>query len=160
MNETPFFTVIMPTYGRGRHITPTLESVLAQSFGDFELIVVGDGCTDETEQAVRMFADDRVRWLNLPENTGSQSSPNNEGIRAPRGHWIAYIGHDDIWAPDHLDRMVNTITSTEGLDFVASGCIFTDPGEVTTITSRGCSTRPTLPTNTSFLRHRLHIGAM
>jgi glycosyltransferase involved in cell wall biosynthesis len=127
MNETPFFSVVMPTYGRGRHITPTVESVLAQSFGDFELIVVGDGCTDETEQAVRMFPDDRVKWLNLPENTGSQSSPNNEGIRASRGHWIAYIGHDDIWAPDHLDRMVNTITSAEGLDFVASGCIFYGP---------------------------------
>ena len=129
MDQAPFFSVVIATYGRGRHIAPTIKSVLAQSFGDFELIVVGDGCTDETEQTVSAFADtdDRVKWLNLPENTGSQSAPNNEGIRASRGQWIAYLGHDDIWSPDHLDRIFHTINATEGLDFVASGCIFYGP---------------------------------
>lgn len=123
----PFFSVVLPTYGRGRHIKPSIESVLAQSFGDLELIVVGDGCNDDTEEAVRSYSSERIKWLNLASNSGSQSAPNNEGIRASRGHWVAYIGHDDIWAPDHLERISHTIASRDGLDFVIAGCIFHGP---------------------------------
>ena len=127
VNESPFFSVILPTYARGRHITPSVELVLAQTFGNFELIVVGDGCTDETESIVRSFPTERVSWRNLPRNSGSQSSPNNEGIVASRGSWIAYIGHDDIWAPHHLERIHRTLSATEALDFVVSGCVFYGP---------------------------------
>src|SRR5215213_8100974 len=102
MARNPLFTVVLATYGRGVHIKPTIESVLDQSFPDFELIVAGDGCADQTESVVRSFADDRLKWCNLPHNTGSQSFPNNEGILHARGNWICYLGHDDIWAPDHL----------------------------------------------------------
>jgi|HubBroStandDraft_2_1064218.scaffolds.fasta_scaffold128244_2 glycosyltransferase involved in cell wall biosynthesis len=117
----------MPTYGRGRHIGPSVESVLAQTYGDLELIVVGDGCADDTETVVRSFPDGRVSWRNLPHNTGGQSLPNNEGIGASRGRWIAYIGHDDIWAPNHLERIAGTIASDETVDFVISGCVFYGP---------------------------------
>ena len=127
MSENPFFSIVLPTYGRGRHIRPSVESVLAQTYGDLELIVVGDGCADETETVVRSFPAERLSWLNLPHNSGGQSLPNNEGIRASRGRWIAYIGHDDIWAPNHLDRIAGTIASDETLDFVISGCVFHGP---------------------------------
>jgi glycosyltransferase involved in cell wall biosynthesis len=127
MIENPFLSIVLPTYGRGRHIKPTIESVLGQSFGDFELIVVGDGCVDDTETAVRSFPPEQITWLNLPYNTGSQSFPNNEGICSSRGRWIAYIGHDDVWAPNHLERIFRTAASTEMLDFVISGCVFYGP---------------------------------
>lgn len=127
MNNNPFFSVVLPTYGRGRHIKPSIESVLGQSFRDFELIVVGDGCVDDTETVVRSFPAEQITWLNLPHNSGSQSFPNNEGIRSSRGRWIAYIGHDDIWAPSHLDQIFRTIGSTEMVDFVVSGCVFYGP---------------------------------
>ncbi|HWX83735.1 MAG TPA: glycosyltransferase family A protein [Xanthobacteraceae bacterium] len=127
MSGNPFFSVVLPTYGRGRHIRPSVESVLAQTYGDLELIVVGDGCADETEAVVRSFPAERVHWRNLPHNTGSQSFPNNEGIGAARGRWIAYIGHDDIWAPNHLERIAGTIASDATLDFVISGCVFHGP---------------------------------
>jgi glycosyltransferase involved in cell wall biosynthesis len=119
--------VILATYGRGRHIGPTIESVLAQSCEDFELIVVGDGCADETERMVSWYASPRVKWLNLPENTGSQSAPNNEGIRNSRGSFIAYIGHDDVWAPNHLSSIAATLSSDPGADVVVGGCIFHGP---------------------------------
>jgi glycosyltransferase involved in cell wall biosynthesis len=125
--ENPYFSIILPTYGRGHHIKPTIESVLDQSYRDFELIVVGDGCLDDTETAVRSFPHEQITWLNLPDNSGSQSVPNNEGIRLSRGRWIAYIGHDDIWAPEHLERIFRTIASSETLDFVVSGCVFYGP---------------------------------
>jgi len=127
MSESPTFSVVLPTFGRGRDIAPTIGSVLRQSFGDFELIVVGDGCADETEDTVRSFAESRIAWRNLPRNTGSQSFPNNDGVRSSRGHWIAYVGHDDIWAPDHLARMIQTIVASERVDAVVSGCVYHGP---------------------------------
>lgn len=127
MNDAPFFSVVLPTYGRGRHIRPSIESVLGQSFGDFELIVVGDGCADETASVVRSFAAERIKWRNLPHNSGSQSAPNNEGVRESRGQWIAYIGHDDIWSPGHLKRIFQTIAQQKLADFVVSGCVFHGP---------------------------------
>jgi hypothetical protein len=117
----------MATFGRGRHVKPTIESVLGQTLTDFELIVVGDGCRDETEVVVRSFANEKISWSNLPQNTGSQSFPNNEGIRRARGAWICYIGHDDIWAPDHLSSLDEAISSAAGADFAVSGCVYHGP---------------------------------
>ena len=73
MSSTPLFSIVLSTYGRGRHIGPTIESVLAQSLEDYELLVVGDGCSDETESMVGSFLSPRIRWLNLPHNTGTRS---------------------------------------------------------------------------------------
>jgi len=129
MPEPPFFSIVTATYGRGRHIIPTIQSVLRQTFENFELIVVGDGCKDETESVVRSFSDRRISWHNLPQNMGSQSFPNNEGIRAARGEWIAYIGHDDIWTGDHLSMIHATSLRDGDVDFVVSGCVYhTPPG--------------------------------
>src|SRR4051794_7667215 len=127
MSHSPTFSVVMATFGRGRHIKPSIESVLGQTVSDFELIVVGDGCTDETEATVRSFAHENIQWSNLPQNTGSQSYPNNEAIRRARGDWICYIGHDDIWAPDHLQSFAEAISSTNDTDFVVSGCVYHGP---------------------------------
>jgi glycosyltransferase involved in cell wall biosynthesis len=83
--------------------------VLRQSFTDFELLVVGDGCTDDSEQVVTAITDPRLRWINLPVNDGHQSAPNNEGLLQARGSIIAYLGHDDLWLPHHLEVMVAAI---------------------------------------------------
>jgi glycosyltransferase involved in cell wall biosynthesis len=84
----------------------SIGSVLRQTFADYELLVVGDCCTDESEAVVTAIADPRVRWINLPENSGHQSAPNNEGLRQARGEIIAYLGHDDLWLPHHLETHV------------------------------------------------------
>ena len=101
--------------------------VLRQSYADFELIVVGDGCKDETAEVVGRYTSRGVRWHNLDSNCGSRSAPNNFGIAQATGDWIAYVGHDDIWAPDHLERLRNLITSADDLDFAVSGCIYYGP---------------------------------
>lgn len=117
----------MATYNRGRHILPSIESVLRQRFADFELIVVGDGCSDETENAVRSAGDERVAWTNLSVRSGSQSGPNNEGVRRGRGRLIAYLGHDDVWASDHLSSLLAVFQSDAAVDVAVSGCIFHMP---------------------------------
>ena len=122
-DEAPVFSVIMATWGRGRHILPSIRSVLQQSVPGFELIVVGDACSDETEDVVRGLGDPRVRWLNLADRCGSQSAPNNAGIAAAKGGFIAYLGHDDIWEPNHLAELAQVFARPEAPDFAVSGLI-------------------------------------
>lgn len=125
----PKFSVVIATYHRGKHIVPTLESVLAQSFEDYEVLVIGDGCTDDTQEVLRPYIGERVRWHNLDTRCGSQSFPNNHGISLARGTYIAYLGHDDIWMPDHLENLSRVFDKASGPDFAVSGCIYhTPPG--------------------------------
>ena len=121
------FSVIMATYNRGRHILPSIQSVLSQTCRDFELLVVGDCCTDDTADVVRALASPQIRWLNLPERGGSQAFPNNAGIEMSCGRYIAYLGHDDIWAPDHLQALADLFGHSPQPDFVVSGAIFHGP---------------------------------
>ena len=106
---TPRVTVIIPTYNWATVLPYSIGSVLGQTFTDFELLVVGDGCTDESERVVGAIGDPRLSWINLPTNSGHQSAPNNEGLRQARGELIAYLGHDDLWLPHHLQLLVESI---------------------------------------------------
>lgn len=105
----PRVTVIIPTYNWSSVLPYSIGGALRQTFTDFELLVVGDGCTDDSEAVVAAIADGRVRWINLPANSGHQSGPNNEGLRQARGEIIAYLGHDDLWLPHHLARLVGAL---------------------------------------------------
>ena len=102
-------TVIIATYNWSTVLPWSIASVLGQTFSDFELLVVGDGCTDDSELVVSRIADPRVRWISLPARCGHQSGPNNEGIRQARGDVIAYLGHDDLWLPHHLEVAVGAL---------------------------------------------------
>jgi len=96
----------------------------------------------------------------LPQNTGSQSFPNNQGVHASWGSWIAYIGHDDIWAPDNLESMARMIAADDKLDFVVGGCAYHGPEGSERAASPDCSPRRTRRSSTSFRRHRSRTGAM
>ncbi len=76
---------------------------------DFELLVIGDGCSDDSAEVVASFKDARIRWENLPKNTGSQSAPNNRGLELAAAPHVAYLGHDDVWYPEHLDVLLKNI---------------------------------------------------
>jgi len=77
---SPRVTVIVATYNWSTVLPYAIASVLDQTMRDFELLVVGDGCTDDSEQVVAGIRDPRVRWINLPANTGHQFGPNNRGL--------------------------------------------------------------------------------
>ena len=108
-SAVPRVTIIMATWNWSEVLPYSIGSVLLQTFRDFELLVVGDGCTDDSESVVATVGDSRVRWINLPTNSGHQSAPNNEGLRQARGELIAYLGHDDLWLPHHLACLVQAI---------------------------------------------------
>jgi glycosyltransferase involved in cell wall biosynthesis len=105
-SATPTVSIITATYRSPRTLRLTLESLRAQDFEDFEVWVIGDACQDQTAEAVAEIDDPRFHWFNRTENSGSQGAPNNEGLQRARGKYIAYLGHDDLWFPWHLSKMI------------------------------------------------------
>lgn len=126
MSGAPLVTVITATYNRSAALACALQSLLGQSLTDFEAWVIGDACTDDSEAVVEGLRDPRLHWLNLAHNSGSQSSPNNEGLRRARGQYIAYLGHDDLWLPAHLAEAVACAEAT-GADLVHTLCALVGP---------------------------------
>jgi glycosyltransferase involved in cell wall biosynthesis len=125
-DAAPLVSVIIATYNYSNVLHCAIQSVLGQTFHDFELLVIGDGCTDESEAVTASFGDPRIRWHNLPTNSGYQAAPNNAGIEMARGRYVAYLGHDDLWMPNHLDRLVQEIQQT-GADVVYSLAVMIAP---------------------------------
>jgi glycosyltransferase involved in cell wall biosynthesis len=110
-------SVVIATYNRSNVLRLAIETVRWQTLRDWELWVIGDACTDDTETVVASFEDPRIRFVNLAENVGEQSGPNNEGVRRSRGRYIAFLNHDDLWLPDHLARCMEDIEAS-GADLV------------------------------------------
>jgi glycosyltransferase involved in cell wall biosynthesis len=104
--RAPRVSVVIATYDWSEALRLSLRSALGQTVRELEVIVVGDGCTDDSEQVVREARDRRARWIGLPENSGGQSVPNNAGVAAARAPWVAYLGHDDLWHPRHVERLL------------------------------------------------------
>jgi len=104
MNNTqPKVSVVIPTYNAARYIAEAIESVLAQSYHDYEIIVVDDGSTDNTKEVLRPYMD-RIRYF-YKEN-GGVSSARNRGIQEARGEYIAFLDADDLWLPEKLKLQI------------------------------------------------------
>jgi glycosyltransferase involved in cell wall biosynthesis len=129
----PRVSIVTATYHRSAVLALALDTVRRQTLADWELIVVGDACTDDTEAVVTGLADDRVRWVNLHRNCGEQSGPNNHGVALAEGELIAFLNHDDLWFADHLERCVATLDAT-GADLAfAFGASLEPDGRVTAV---------------------------
>jgi glycosyltransferase involved in cell wall biosynthesis len=99
----PLVSVIIPTYNRAGLVRQALASVKAQTYRDFEIVVVDDGGTDDTYEV--LSADRELRVLRLPSRRGV-SAARNTGISAARGEWLAFLDSDDLWLPDKLARQI------------------------------------------------------
>jgi glycosyltransferase involved in cell wall biosynthesis len=126
ISQAPLVTVIIQAYNRSNILGYVIRTVLAQTESDWELLVIGDGCTDDTADVVATFSDPRIRFCNLEPRVGDQSGPNNEGIRQARGRYIAFLNHDDFWFSDHLAQAVKVIESV-GADLVFTLQLEADP---------------------------------
>ena len=100
----PRVSVIIPTYNRASLVQEAVASVLAQTYRDFELLVVDDGSTDGTLEALASFAGE-IRVLSLPVRRGV-SGARNAGIAAAQGEWLAFLDADDLWLPEKLARQM------------------------------------------------------
>lgn len=104
MARTPCVSVIIPTFNRAAYLDAALQSVLDQTFDDFEIIVIDDGSTDATRDVVARYRG-RIRYLFL-RRRGLAGATRNRGIRAARGAYIAFLDSDDLWTPTKLARQV------------------------------------------------------
>jgi glycosyltransferase involved in cell wall biosynthesis len=109
----PRVSIITATFNRSDVLRCAIQSVLAQTYQDWEQVIIGDACTDNTAEVVASFTDPRLRFVNRETNFGEQSEPSNDGFRLATGSLIAYLNHDDLWFPDHLERLVQFIDETK-----------------------------------------------
>jgi glycosyltransferase involved in cell wall biosynthesis len=116
---TPTVSVVVATYNRANVLRFSIEAAMRSSASDWEMIVVGDACTDHTADIVASFDDPRISFVNLPVNAGEQSIPNNEGVRRARGRYVAFLNHDDLWTSDHLQVAIKAI-EREAADLVST----------------------------------------
>lgn len=119
-------SAIILTHNRSHLLPQAIKSVLSQTFGDFELIVVDDASEDKTAEVVQSFRDPRVRYLCNPTNMGEGRS-RNVGLRAARGDYIGFLDDDDEWLPRKLERQLALFdTGSEETGAVYTGTIDVD----------------------------------
>lgn len=99
-------SIIMPSYNTAKFISETIESVLAQTYSNWELIIVDDCSTDDTDAVVCPYlADDRIRYIKNEKNSGAAVS-RNRALREAKGKWIAFLDSDDLWLPVKLEKQI------------------------------------------------------
>src|SRR5262245_1919419 len=103
--STPTVSVVIPVYARAAFVGAAVDSVLAQTFPSFEIVVVDDGSTDRSREIIRAYRDPRVRLICHPHNRGIPAA-RNTGIDAARGDYVAFLDSDDIAYPNRLARQV------------------------------------------------------
>jgi len=125
--KVPKVSVIIPTYNRAHLVGRAIRSVLNQTYQDFEIIVVDDHSTDNTEEVVKSFNDPRIRYIRHEKNRGG-SAARNTGIRAARGEYIAFLDDDDYWLPTKVEKQISLFEQAPAdVGMVYSGFALVNP---------------------------------
>jgi len=133
MNQSPTFSIILPTYNRAHLLHRAIQSVINQTYGNFELIIVDDGSTDCTSEVVKTFNDQRIIYVKHEQNKGVTAAYNT-GLRLARGKYITFLGSDDELLPNALETAIskfNEISSKVGrIDVLLFNCVIAETGEI------------------------------
>lgn len=103
MNE--LVSIVMPSYNAEKYINNSIKSVLAQTYQNWELLIVDDCSTDKTEEIVKSFSDERIKFFKNDVNSGAAVS-RNRALMEAKGKWIAFLDSDDIWLPAKLEHQI------------------------------------------------------
>jgi glycosyltransferase involved in cell wall biosynthesis len=98
-------SIIMPSYNTSKYISETIESVLAQSYANWELIIVDDCSADDTDKVISGVEDKRIKYYKNEKNSGAAVS-RNKALREAKGKWIAFLDSDDLWSPEKLEKQI------------------------------------------------------
>lgn len=139
--KNPLITVYCPTYNRGKILVDrAVKSVLSQTYKNFEFVIIGDHCTDDTEELLSKVKDKRIRFINLPYRKkrypptainhwyAGPVVPANEALKHVRGKWIARIDDDDTWSKTHLEYLLRD-AQKRNLEFVSADLMSVKNGE-------------------------------
>lgn len=118
MSRSPRVSVVIPTFNHAKLLKRALDSVVAQTFDNWEAIVVNNFSADETIDVVRSFNDDRITLINF-SNNGIIAASRNQGIKAARGQYLAFLDSDDKWYPEKLEKCL--AQATLGAQFICHG---------------------------------------
>ena len=99
-------SIVMPSYNTAGFIEESIKSVLAQTYDDWELIIVDDCSTDNTDEVVSFFEDPRIRYIKNEKNSGAAVS-RNRALSEAKGKWIAFLDSDDLWSPNKLQKQIS-----------------------------------------------------
>jgi hypothetical protein len=123
----PSATVIVPTHDHGPTLEPAVGSALAQTVEELEVLVIGDGATEETRRAARALAerDTRMRFLDQPKAASRGETLRHQALQEARGEIVCYLSDDDLWLPDHVETMLALL---ERADFATSPALVVNPG--------------------------------
>jgi glycosyltransferase involved in cell wall biosynthesis len=124
LEKNPSLSVVMSVYNADRYLRRTIESILAQTFEDYELIIINDGSTDKSEQVIKGFTDPRIRLISR-QNKGIVYSA-NQGVKEARADFIARHDADDISLPQRFERQMAIIRSDPKLGLIGSNYIIID----------------------------------
>jgi len=113
--QSPFFSVILPTYNRSELLPKAIESVLSQTYADWELIIVDDASTDNTALVVKGYSDSRIRYL-LNEQNIERSASRNRGIDQANGTYICFLDSDDYYLENHLESFNKCIENNDSAE--------------------------------------------
>ena len=127
MRPTPRVSVIITTYNRAALLKEAIESVLAQSYRDYELIVADDGSTDDTAEQMTTLVG-TLRYLKLV-HSGKPEVARNEAIAQARGHFFAFLDDDDLWHEEKLARQMAVLERDEGFGYAYTDCRILDADE-------------------------------
>lgn len=120
-------SVVIPLFNKEHSISATLQSVLDQTYDDFEVVVVDDGSTDNSAVVVSGFTDKRIRLIR--KSNGGVSSARNEGILEAKGEYIAFLDGDDIWDSHYLEQLVKLIIDYPNATIYGLGCGYIENGK-------------------------------
>ncbi|MFH1879124.1 MAG: glycosyltransferase family 2 protein [Candidatus Omnitrophota bacterium] len=128
-NNDPLVSIIIPTHNRHELLTRALRSVFAQTFEDYELIIIDDGSSDATRACIDKLADGRIIYIRHEKCRGGAAA-RNTGIRQARGKYISFLDDDDEWLPEKLNVQVKKMESvTDKAGVIYCGCEIIYPGE-------------------------------
>lgn len=122
IEKSPTVSVIIPTYNRAHLVGRSIQSVLNQTYQDFEIIVVDDASTDNTEEVVKSFNDPRICYIRHKQNHGG-SAARNTGIRTARGEYIAFLDSDDEWLPNKVAEQMRVFYGNQDCGAVHTGLL-------------------------------------
>ncbi|MGF1568061.1 MAG: glycosyltransferase family 2 protein [Nodosilinea sp.] len=138
MKEQPVVSVVIPTFNRACLVKRAIDSVLSQTFEDYEIIVVDDFSTDHTPQVVTELNDARINYVRHPQNMGGAAS-RNTGIVLAKGHFIAFLDSDDTWVANKLEVQLKAIEHYQASSHIVaySQRVFEHSADQKTIPERG-----------------------
>lgn len=112
--ENNLVSIITPTYNCGKYIAETIESVLAQTYKNWEILIVDDCSKDNTKEIVDRYQkeDPRIHYYCLPKNSGAAEA-RNEALRRAQGRWIAFLDSDDLWTPKKLEHQIKFMENND-----------------------------------------------